>query len=102
MERRDKISKLSSIADACNQFHIPNVLCPWVFSEFIHKFGYVDMDTVIQQFIQKCNLSIVDLSKLSKIEHTRNEYLREYNNDYDMWLHDPNWKVLPTIVFLDG
>ena len=60
------------------------------------------MDTFIQQFIQKCNLSIVDVSKLSKIYHTRNDYLRESNNEYDMWLHNHDWKVLPTIVFLNG
>ena len=58
-----KSQKLSSIADVCNRFILPNVLCPWGFSEFIHKFGYVDMDTVIQQFIQKFNPSIVDVSK---------------------------------------
>ena len=45
--------KLSSVADACNQFLLPNVLCPWGCSEFIHKVGYVDLDTVIQRFIQK-------------------------------------------------
>ena len=69
-----KSQKLSSIADVCDQFLLPNFLCPWVCSEFIHKFGYVDLDTVIQQFIQKCNLYILDVSKLSKIEHTHNDY----------------------------
>ena len=32
----------------------------------------------------------------------RNDYLQESNNDYDMWLHNPDWKVLPTIYFVDG
>ena len=62
-----KSQKLSSIADGCNRFLLPNVLCPWGCSEFIHRVGYVDLDTVIQQFIQKFNLSIVGVSKLSKI-----------------------------------
>ena len=62
-----KWQKLSSIADVCNQFLLPHALCPWGCSDFIHKVGYVDLDTVIQQFIQKCNLSIFDVSKLSKI-----------------------------------
>ena len=56
-----KSQKLSYIADVCNQFLLPNVLCPWGCSEFIHKVGYVDLDTVIQLFIQKYNLSIVDV-----------------------------------------
>ena len=29
------------------------------------------------------------------------DYPRESNNDYDMWLHNPDWKVLPTIAFVD-
>ena len=62
-----KSQKLSYIADVCNQFLLPDVLCPWGCSEFIHKLGYVDLDTLIQQYIQKCNLFIVDVSKLSII-----------------------------------
>ena len=59
--------------------------------EFIHKVGYVDLNTGIQRFIQKCNLSIVDVSKLSKIEHTRDDYLLKSNNYYDIWLHNTDW-----------
>ena len=62
-----KSQKLSYIADVCNQFLLPNVICLWGYSEFIHKVRYVDLDTVIQKFIQKFNLYIVDLSKLYKI-----------------------------------
>ena len=58
--------KLSYIADVFNQFLLPNVICPWGCLEFIHKVRYVDLDTVIQQCIQKFNISIVDLSKLYK------------------------------------
>ena len=58
-----KSQKSSCIADVCNQFILPNFLCTWGFSKFIHKVVYVDLDTVIQKFIQKCNLSIVDVSK---------------------------------------
>ena len=44
--------KLIYIADVCNQFILLNVLCLWGCSEFIHKTGYIDMDTIIQKFIQ--------------------------------------------------
>ena len=47
-----KYQKLRSIADVCNKFLLPNVSCPWGFLEFIHKIRYVDMDTIIQLFIQ--------------------------------------------------
>ena len=36
------------------------------------------------------------------MEHTRKDYLQESNNDYDMWLHNPDWKVLPKTYFVDG
>ena len=94
--------KLSYISDFCNKFLLPNVLCPWGCLEFNNKVGYVDLGTVIQQFIQKWNLSIVDISRWSKIEQTRDDYLRESNNYYDMWLHNPDLKLLPTIYFVDG
>ena len=68
----------------------------------MHKVRYVDLGNFIQQCIQKCNLSIVDVSKWYKIEHTRNDYLQEYNNYYGMWLHNPDWKILPTISFGGG
>ena len=71
-----KLQNLSYIADSCNQFIVPNVLSPWGWSDFIHKVGYVDMDAVIQRFIQKCNLFIVDVSRLSKMEQTCNDYFR--------------------------
>ena len=51
-----KPQKLSYIYDFCNQFLLTNVLCTWGCSEFIHKVRYVDLDTVIQQLIQKLNL----------------------------------------------
>ena len=104
LETRDKgikSQKLSYIDDFFNQFLLPNVLCPWGCSDFIHTVVSVDLDIVIQQFIQKYNLSIVDVSKLTKIEHTRYEYLQESNDEIDMWLHNPDWKVLPTIYFVD-
>ena len=35
-------------------------------------------------------------------KHTYNDYTEESSNDYDMWLENPDWKVLPTISFVDG
>ena len=32
----------------------------------------------------------------------RNDYIQESNNEYDMWLQNPDWKVLPTIYFVGG
>ena len=57
-----KSQRLIYISDVCNKFILPNVLCLWGCSEFINKVGYVDMYTVIQRFIQKCNLFIAYVS----------------------------------------
>ena len=62
-----KSQKLSSIADVCNRFILPNVICPCIFFEFIYKFRYVDLDIVIQLFIQKIKISFVGVSKLTKL-----------------------------------
>ena len=51
---------------------------------------------------KKCIFYIVDVSELSKIDLTRDDYLRESKNDHDMWLKDPDWKLSPTIYFVDG
>ena len=48
-----KNQKSSSIADVCNMFLLPIVICQWGYSDFIHKSVYIDLDTVMQRFIQK-------------------------------------------------
>ena len=95
--------QLSSIADVCNRFLLPTVLCPWGCSEFLHCVGFLDIDTIMQRFIEKCDLSIVDAKKkLSKVVHTRDDFIRDSIDDYDMWLCNLNWQILPTVVFVNG
>ena len=96
-----KYQKLSFIADVCNHFILRNVFCTLGWSGFIHKVGYVDLDTFVQQFIQNCNLSIIDVSKLSKSGHTRDDYIQYYTNEYDMWIHNSYRILLPIIYFVD-
>ena len=60
-----KSQTLSSIDEVCNRFLLPNVFCPWGCSEFTHKVRYVDLDTVIQRFIQKCNIYISECIKMT-------------------------------------
>ena len=75
-----KSQTLGSMAGVFNRFLLINFLCTWVWSEFIYKVGYVDIDTVIQLFIQKWNLFIVYISKLPKIENTCDDCLQESKN----------------------
>ena len=59
----------SSIANACNQYLLPTVLCPWGCSEFIHSTGYLDVESTLQRFLQKCNFHVPDTKKLSKARY---------------------------------
>ena len=54
-----KSQKSSCIADVCNQFILPNFLCTWGFSEFIHKVVYVDLDTVIQNLFKNATFLLL-------------------------------------------
>ena len=58
--------KLSSIANACNQYLLPTVLCPWEYSEFIHSTGYLDVESTLQRFLQKYNFHVHDTKNFQK------------------------------------
>jgi hypothetical protein len=44
---------LPKLADACNRYMIPTVLCPFGCSEFKNKTGYVSMDLIFQRYLPK-------------------------------------------------
>ena len=98
-----ELKNISGISKVCNELLIPNILCPWGCSEFLHHCGYIDIEIILQRYIEKCDLSVVDAAnKLSTVTHTRDDYIHNSIYNYDMWLHNKKWKVLPTIVFVDG
>ena len=63
-----KSQKLISIDNVCNQFLLPNVLCPWEYSDFIQNVRYVDLDTAMQKLIQKCNFLLLMYQSYLKYE----------------------------------
>ena len=93
--------QLSQLANICNKLLIPTVLCPWGCSEFLHHAGTMNLNVVFQRYLCKCYL-LDDSNALTKIEPARDDFIRENKSDYDKWLENIAWRVLPTIVMKDG
>ena len=94
---------LNKIASICNTHLVPNVLCPWGCSEFLHKVGKIEMQPIFQKRFRKCNIaSKLKDSDLSFVEPSRDDYFRNSSDGYDMWLYNPEWKVFPSIAFFNG
>ena len=49
---------LNKIAEVCNSYLMPTVLCPWGCSEFLHKVGSVDIQLILQRYLKKCKIAI--------------------------------------------
>ena len=94
---------LPNLRDACNELLIPKILCPFGCSEFYFKHGIVSLDIVIQRYLPKCLLKKYMSNKAGfvYIETARDDYIRN-ENDYDSWLLNDEWKIEPSIAFIDG
>ena len=90
---------LGSLMEACSEkYLLPNVLCPWGCSEYIHCCGRLPFDLVLQRFFQKESLGIVTSEKDMKlVEHCRDDYIRE-DRSYDNLLENEAWTVRPTVL----
>ena len=89
--------KLPEIADVCNKFMIPNILCPWGCNEFIFKSGFISIDIMFQRFLRKASLTMIhNVTAMQYISYCRNDYIR-FTGDYDCLLLNPNWKVMPSV-----
>ena len=51
--------------------------------------------------MQKHEIMMMGSKDLSKVKWTRDDFIWD-DNDYDMFLLNPKWKILPTIAFIDG
>ena len=93
--------KLPELTKACNKMMIPSILCPWGDSVFAHRCGSISIDLIFQRYLQKHEINMINSDNLSKVKWTRNDFIWD-DNDYDMFLLNPKWKILPTIDFIDG
>ena len=94
--------QLPELSRICNKLLIPTVLCPWGCSTFKHKVGSISIDIVIQRYIEKCNIQMIDNSKLKKIKWARDDFLRDEDDQWDAWLMNDNWRILPSVAFINN
>ena len=94
---------LPNLRTACNKFCIPNVLCPFGCSTFIFRNGYIGFDIIILRFLPKCIFKkfLTNKNLFKFVESVRDDYIRE-DDDYNCWLLNRNWCILPTLCFYEG
>lgn len=99
MKKEIESGELSRLAKTLNTFLIPDVLCPWGESEYIHKCGFVELDIIFQRHLQKVVLKMMGTHlALTMVRSSREDYIREPST-YKTWIQNPNWRVQPTIIF---
>ena len=93
--------KIGDLKNACNKVLFPNVLCPWGCTEFIQECGSFPVDVFFQRILRKCRIHLVTKNKnrIHFIESAREDYIRNSMNSYDCWLFNPEWKIMPSIMF---
>ena len=93
---------LSRLRSTSNKYLLPVIKCPWGCSEFMHKVGYLPMDIVFQKYLPRCCLKLYSSPKLSAlVVSAQEDYIRE-DGDYDRFLLNPEWQVIPSISFVEG
>lgn len=101
---KESISKyeLSLLRDSCNKYLIPNVLCPFGCSEYIHRTGSLSFEGVLQRYLQVCDLHLRDITGFYKSLSAREDYFRRSIYEYDALLFNIDWRVLPSVAFING
>ena len=98
--------KLGVIKKVCDSHLLPDVLCPWGCSEFMHQSAVFPFDVLIQRYFQKIDVNVVSRpSKESRacferIFSARDDFLRDELDAYECHLLNPRWKVLPSVIFV--
>ena len=83
-----------------NKNALPTVSCPYGCSAFIFRHGKVGIDIVFQRFLRQSLIKkyILDKHAIKFVETVRDDFIRDYD-DYDCWLLNDDWKILPSIFF---
>ena len=110
--RLQESQKLGNIAKAWNLYGMPTVLCPWGCSEHLFLGTFIPIDIIFQRYFRKYEFKriIKDLDmkyfslniSLNSTFSARDDYFRDCIDDYENILLNPDWKVLPSIHFIEG
>ena len=94
-------STLPDLATICDDLLLPTIMCPWGDSVFLHKCGSVQLDAIFQRYIQYCELKMINSNNLPNVKYVREDYIRNEDDD-DCYLSNPQWKIRPSIAFING
>ena len=65
----------------------------------MHQAGALEIDLLIQRFLMKCKIKLMSNDKrLCYSFSARDDYLRDYINDYDCLLLNKKWRVMPSLI----
>lgn len=88
--------------DSFDKFLRPLILCPWGCTEYYHHCcGYIGFDLILQQHFQHLDIPLISVKgKFSKTSSSRLDFLRDAVEDYECLLMNPEWRPLPSIVWM--
>lgn len=92
---------LGEIKNGCNQYLIPNVLCPWGCCGYIHDSGSVSYDAIVSRFFPFLDFAgtISTVTEKARVQSARDDFL---STELDMHLYNEEWTVHPTVEFKAG
>ena len=76
---------------------LPLVLCPFGCTEFCHRSKYLDLDAVIQRYLQKVVLPLKSNTPYENVMSMSPFYFRN-DVSYDALLYNEAWMIKPTII----
>ena len=97
-----KSYSLPKLAEACNRFMIPTVMCPFGCSEFHHKTGHLSLDLIIQRYLQKVTIQLYsDRAGFCYVQNAREDFVEFGRKIETSWLLNEEWRILPSIAFVE-
>ena len=96
---------LSRLASTSNKFLRPTIKCSWGCSEFHHKVGHLPLDIVFQRILQQYSIKMFTKSNLGlekNVISIREDYIRDDNDEKDYLFFNREWKIVPSLAFVNG
>ena len=91
-----KRETIGALKNAIDSQMMPTILCPWGCTEYVHKCGKLKLDVTYQRYLLKARLKVINKNEWAKVKTCREDFIR-WDGDYDTWLMNPSWKIVPCV-----
>ena len=88
--------KLGELKSGCNKYLMPNVLCPWGCTTYLHHKGFVAFDAVIGSYFPFVEF-VGQFGKAVDVNSARRDF---FSDVIQMHLFNPKWSVHPSVAYL--